>query len=141
VKKKKFLTDKDKADWLNFTKNLGSVENKDRDLKNPYEVTKKIKQLDLHGCSLSEANNKVKNFINKSYEENIRKLLIVTGKGLRSKVPKDPYRSKDMSILKNSVPYFIKNDNEISRKIIKISKAEQEDGGDGALYILLKNKF
>ncbi len=141
MKKKKFLTDKDKADWLNFTKNLGSVENKDRDLKNPYEVTKKIKQLDLHGCSLSEANNKVKNFINKSYEENIRKLLIVTGKGLRSKVPKDPYRSKDMSILKNSVPYFIKNDNEISRKIIKISKAEQEDGGDGALYILLKNKF
>ena len=141
MKKKKFLTDKDKADWLNFTKNLGSVENKDRDLKNPYEVTKKIKQLDLHGCSLLEANNKVKNFINKSYEENIRKLLIVTGKGLRSKVPKDPYRSKDMSILKNSVPYFIKNDNEISRKIIKISKAEQEDGGDGALYILLKNKF
>tara|TARA_Y100001970_G_scaffold248207_1_gene317561 strand:- start:1116 stop:1541 length:426 start_codon:yes stop_codon:yes gene_type:complete len=141
VKKKKFLTDKDKADWLNFTKNLGSIENKDRDLKNPYEVTKKIKQLDLHGCSLSEANNKVKNFINKSYEENIRKLLIVTGKGLRSKAPKDPYRSKDMSILKNSVPYFIKNDNEISRKIIKISKAEQEDGGDGALYILLKNKF
>ncbi len=141
MKKKKFLTDKDKADWLNFTKNLGSVENKDKDLKNPYEVTKKIKQLDLHGCSLSEANNKVKNFINKSYEENIRKLLIVTGKGLRSKVPKDPYRSKDMSILKNSVPYFIKNDNEISRKIIKISKAEQEDGGDGALYILLKNKF
>ena len=63
MKKKKFLTDKDKADWLNFTKNLGSVENKDRDLKNPYEVTKKIKQLDLHGCSLSEANNKVKNFI------------------------------------------------------------------------------
>ena len=100
MKKKKFLTDKDKADWLNFTKNLGSVENKDRDLKNPYEVTKKIKQLDLHGCSLSEANNKVKNFINKSYEENIRKLLIVTGKGLRSKAPKDPYRSKDMDLSK-----------------------------------------
>ena len=141
MNKKKSATAKDKKDWLNFTKNLGSIEDKDRNFSETDIPVKKFRKLDLHGCSLAEANNKVKKFIDKCYEENFRKLLIVTGKGLRSRAHEDPYRSNDMSILKNSVPNFIKNNKEIFNKIIKISEADLKDGGDGAFYILLKNKF
>ena len=141
MNKKKYPTEKDKKDWLNFTKNLESIEDKDINLTESNFPLREVRKLDLHGCSLAEANAKVMKFINKSYEENFRKLLVVTGKGLRSKAHEDPYRSNDMSILKNSVPNFIKGKQEILSKIIKISKADQEDGGDGAFYILLKNKF
>ena len=138
--KKKYPTKEDKKDWLNFTKNLTNIEDKDIDLNKDVPAGN-IKKLDLHGYILSEANDKVKKFINQSYEKNYKKLLIITGKGLRSKAFKDPYRSNEMSILKNSIPDFIKNDKNISRKIIKISAAKPEEGGDGAFYIFLKNKF
>ena len=141
MNKKKYPTEKDKKDWLNFTKNLESIEDKDINFTESNFPLGEVRKLDLHGCSLAEANTKVMKFINKSYEKNFRKLLVVTGKGLRSKAYEDPYRSNDMSILKNSVPNFIKSNQEILSKIIKISKADQEDGGDGAFYILLKNKF
>ena len=141
MNKKKYSTKKDKEDWLNFTKNLGNVEDKERNLSKPNISSRQIIKLDLHGYSLAEANDKVRQFIIKSYEENSRKLLIVTGKGTRSKAYENPYKSKDISILKNSVPDYIKSNQEISNKILKISRADQKDGGDGAFYILLKNKF
>ena len=141
MNKKKYPTEKDKKDWADFTKNLDNIEDKDKNLSKFKIPVKEVRKLDLHGCSLDEANNKVRIFINKSYEENFRKLLVVTGKGLRSKAYEDPYRSDDMSILKNSVPNFIKSNEDLLNKIIKISKAEQQDGGDGAFYILLKNKL
>ena len=141
MNRKKYPTKKDKEDWLNFTKNIENVEDKERNLSKPNISSRKIIKLDLHGYSLAEANDKVRQFINKSYEKNSRKLLIVTGKGTRSKAYENPYKSKDISILKNSVPDYIKSNQEISNKILKISKAEQKDGGDGAFYILLKNKF
>jgi len=141
VNKKKYPTEKDKKDWADFTKNLDNIEDKDKNLSKFKIPMKEVRKLDLHGCSLDEANNKVRIFINKSYEENFRKLLVVTGKGLRSKAYEDPYRSDDMSILKNSVPNFIKSNEDLLNKIIKISRAEQQDGGDGAFYILLKNKL
>mgnify|MGYP001311828855 FL=1 len=141
MNKKKYPTEKDKKDWADFTKNLDNIEDKDKNLSKFKIPVKEVRKLDLHGCSLDEANNKVRIFINKSYEENFRKLLVVTGKGSRSKAYEDPYRSDDMSILKNSVPNFIKSNEDLLNKIIKISKAEQQDGGDGAFYILLKNKL
>ena len=141
MNKKKYPTEKDKKDWVDFTKNLKNIEDKEKNLSESKIPVKEVKKLDLHGCSLEEANSKVRIFINKSYEENFRKLLVVTGKGLRSKAYEDPYRSNNMSILKNSVPNFIKSNQDLSNKIIKISKAEQQDGGDGAFYILLKNKL
>ena len=141
MNKKKYPTEKDKKDWADFTKNLDNIEDKDKNLSKFKIPVKEVRKLDLHGCSLDEANNKVRIFINKSYEENFRKLLVVTGKGLRSKAYEDPYRSDDMSILKNSVPNFIKSNEDLLNKIIKISNAEQQDGGDGAFYILLKNKL
>ena len=141
MKKKNSVTLSDKKDWNNFIENLKDIEDKEIHFGNNKIKLNKIRKLDLHGFTLFEANKKVKIFINQSFEEGFRKLLIVTGKGSRSKVYNDPYRSEEMSILKNSIPDFIKNDQDLSEKIIGISEASHKDGGKGAVYILLKDKF
>ena len=137
------ISDKDKKDWENFLSNDENLPNKDFDLK--VKDKKKISVLDLHGYSLDSANQKVKDLIQTAYSNGVGKLKIVTGKGLHSKNAKDPYTSKDLGILKYSVPEFIKNNNELMTKINSIEEADINDGGSGAFYIYLKknlkNKF
>ncbi len=99
---------------------------------------KKNKKIDLHGLSLDNANKEVKKFIINAFDNGYEKLLIVTGKGLRSKFQENPYVSDKLSVLKHSVPEYIKNNGELIDKISKISRADQKDGGDGAFYIHLK---
>ena len=133
------LTDKDKKDWRKFTSSRDKVSNKDFKLnkKNIEENTKRI--IDLHGFSLENANKIVEAFINDSYQEGIKKVIIVTGKGIRSKTANNPYLSRDLSILKHSVPEFIKSNPSLMNKIKQISEANIEDGGSGAFYIYFKN--
>ena len=140
MKKKYSVTSKDKKDWFTFTKHLENVYDKDIDLIKPNTRTNRIRKLDLHGFPLDKANKVVKKFINESFEDNYKKLLIITGKGLRSKVSQNPYLSEKMNVLRNSVPNFIKNDEDLSEKINRMSKASLKDGGEGALYIFLKKK-
>ena len=132
------ISDKDKIDWENFLSSKDKLPNKDLKIKNKKYT--KTKSLDLHGFSLNKANKIIEEFILKSYEEKIYKLIIVTGKGLHSDNEKDPYVSKDLSILKYSVPEFINNNIELMNKILDIKNAEIEDGGSGAFYIYLKRK-
>ena len=139
MKKKFFVKQKDHEDWLNFVKQKDKIISKDNS-QPENELSKEIRKLDLHGYSLEDANNCVKKFITQSYNSKIKKLLIITGKGLRSKVPSDPYRSVNMNILKNSVPEYIKNNSDLFSKISKISNADIKHGGDGAFYIILKVK-
>ena len=139
MKKKYTVTSKDKKDWLTFTKHLENVYDKDIDLIKPNTRANRIRKLDLHGYSLNEANKIVKNFIIKSFNNGYKKLLIVTGKGLRSKSYDNPYLSEKLSVLKYSVPEYIKNDENLSNKISRISTADIKDGGEGAICIFLKN--
>ena len=113
------LSDKDKKDWEKFVKGDGKVENKDKDLLNNNKQFFE-KTIDLHGYSLEEANKKIFEFIENCYLNNVDKINIITGKGLRSKNTDDPYQSNDLSILKYSVPNFIKNNSELMNKILKI---------------------
>ena len=133
------LTDKDKKDWKNFTSSRDKVPNKDFKInkKNIKENTERI--IDLHGVSLENANKIVEGFINNSYQEGIKKVIVVTGKGTRSKTANNPYLSRDLSILKHSVPEFIKSNSSLMNKIKQISEANIEDGGSGAFYIYFKN--
>ena len=94
----------------------------------------------LEIASNTENNKVINNFIEICFEEKVNKIIVVTGKGLHSKNEKDPYVSKDLSILKYSVPEFIKNNFDLMKKILEIKDAEIEDGGGGAFYIYLKNK-
>ena len=133
------LTDKDKKDWKNFTSSKDKVPNKDFKInkKNIKENRERI--IDLHGFSLENANKIVEGFINNSYQEGIKKVIVVTGKGTRSKTANNPYLSRDLSILKHSVPEFIKSNSSLMNKIKEISEANIEDGGSGAFYIYFKN--
>ena len=136
----KKISDKDKKDWEKFLKNEEKIPNKDLiSLKKIRH--EKIKKIDLHGYSLQEANKSVESFIQKCFDNNVTKIVVITGKGLRSKNKENPYLSKDLSILKYSVPEFIENNSLLNKMIIEITDAKIEDGGSGAFYIYLKNKF
>ena len=139
MKKKHFVTPKDKKDWDVFTKQIGDISPKESDLLKENIEINKVKKLDLHGSSLIEANKIVKKFIIESFNNGYKKLLVVTGKGLRSKSYNNPYVSEKLNVLRYSVPEFIKNDENLNNKISRISKAEIKDGGEGAIYIFLKN--
>jgi DNA-nicking Smr family endonuclease len=140
-KKKKNLnnSDKDKQDWENFLNTKEKIPNKDfvhkRNIR--YE---KIKKIDLHGYTIEEANKAIEQFIQKSFDESVTKIIVITGKGLRSKNVENPYLSKDLSILKYSVPEFIEKNKSLTKFIIETTDAKIEDGGSGAFYIYLKNK-
>ena len=139
MKKKQFATSKDKKDWIRFTKQMVNVSAKESDLLRRNTEINKVQKLDLHGSSLVEANEMVKNFIIKSFNDGYKKLLVVTGKGLRSKSYDNPYLSEKLSTLKYSVPEYIKNDENLNKKISRIVQADLKDGGEGAIYIFLKN--
>ena len=135
----KKISDKDKQDWENFLKNKEKIPNKDFINKKNIRQ-EKIKKIDLHGYTIDEANKAVEQFIKKCFDENITKIIVITGKGLRSKNVENPYLSKDLSILKYSVPEFIENNKSLTQLIIETTDAKIEDGGSGAFYIYLKRK-
>ena len=132
------ISEKDKKTWDEFLSNNQKLPDKDN-----FQAkikSKKTRSLDLHGQTLDEANQIIENFIRKSYEDKVHKLIIVTGKGLHSSNKKDPYVSKDLGILKYSIPNFLKNNADLMELISNISEASIEDGGSGAFYVFLKKK-
>jgi len=130
------ISEKDKKDWKNFLSNNERLPNKD--FKIDKKITFKTRSIDLHGCSLEGANELIEDFIIKSYQEKINKLIVVTGKGIHSQNEKDPYVSKNLSILKYSVPEFISNNKNLMKIISEMKDAKIEDGGGGAFYVFLK---
>ena len=134
------ISEKDKKDWEKFISSNEKIPNKDYKKTNQKKF--ETKSIDLHGYTLEDANKVVEKFINQSFKDRIYKLIVVTGKGLHSQNEKDPYVSKDLSILKYSVPEFIENNKSLMNIINEIKDANIEDGGSGAFYIFLKkNKF
>ena len=133
------ISDKDKKDWEEFLSSDEKLPNKD--LKFSKKKTLKTRHIDLHGFTLERANITITKFIEDCYQNSVSKIIVVTGKGLHSNVEKDPYVSKDLSILKYSVPEYIENNEELMKKIIEIKDAKIEDGGAGAFYIFLRKKL
>ena len=130
------ISEKDLKDWENFLSNREKLE--DKDISSKKINKQKVKTIDLHGYTLDQANQNISDFINQNYLAGVNKLIVVTGKGLHSENEKNPYVSKDLSILKYSVPEFIKNNKSLMNKIYEFGEAKIEDGGSGAFYIFLK---
>ena len=140
IKKKNLNNpDKDKQDWEDFLNDKEKIPNKDFVHKKNIRY-ERIKKIDLHGYTIEEANKAIEQFIQKCFDENVTKIIVITGKGRRSKNVENPYLSKDLSILKYSVPEFIEKNKNLTQFIIEITDAKIEDGGSGAFYIYLKNK-
>ena len=132
------ISDKDKKDWEKFVSSKDKLINKDEKFKK--KKFHEIRSIDLHGYTLDKANNAIEDFIHASYLNGVSALIVVTGKGIHSKNEKDPYVSKELSILKYSVPEFIRNNKNLMNIINEIKDAKPEDGGGGAFYIYLKKK-
>ena len=132
------ISEKDKKTWEEFLSNDQKLPDKDN-IQNK-TIIKRTRSLDLHGKTLDEANSIIENFIKKSYENKVQKLIIVTGKGLHSDNKNDPYVSKDLGILKYSIPEFLRNNEDLMKIISNITDASLRDGGKGAFYIFLKKK-
>jgi len=133
------LSDKDKKDWKKFVEGNEKIQNKDiNNLNKEKQFVEKT--IDLHGYTLEEANKKIFEYIENCYLNNIDKINIITGKGLRSKNLDDPYQSNNLSILKYSVPNYIKNNNELMDKISKIDFDSVNSSSKGNFDIILKKK-
>jgi len=130
------ISDKDKKDWKDFLSGSEKLIDKEATVNN--KKIKKGMSFDFHGYSLDEANKKIDVLIRQAYNNNVNMMKIVTGKGLHSQNEKDPYISKDLGILKNSVPDYVRNNKELMSMINSIHDADLNDGGSGAFYIYLK---
>ena len=95
--------------------------------------------IDLHGYSLQDSFEKIKGVIENCYQKELRNILIITGKGLRSKVKENPYLSEDLNLLKYAIPNFI-NDN-FSDIINSMEEPDQSLGGSGAFLLRLKKRL
>ena len=135
----KKITDKDKKDWLKFVKSGERLEIKDYSGKQKNSILKE-KSIDLHGYSLDDANKAIYNFIMSCYEKNVIKIKVITGKGSRSKNEENPYQSKNLSILKYSVPNYINSNQELLKIIKSFNQSEIDDISKGSFDIILKKK-
>ena len=135
---KKKITPEDIQVWKDFISGDHQIDDKDKNLEKKISLFNKIKKIDLHGFTLEEANKKIKEVVMKSYKGGITKIIVITGKGSRSNNEENPYVSKDLSLLKHSVPDYLKNNEDLIKIIFNISEAKIEDGGKGAFYIFLK---
>ena len=134
----KKLSKNDLKIWKDFIDRKDKLYNKDSIYKES-KYKKKELTIDLHGFSLDQANSKIEKFITTCFEKKIEKLNVITGKGLRSKVEQNPYQSKDLSILKYSVPEFIKSNSELMRIIKKIEdNTDNKNSGSFTLFLKIK---
>ena len=130
------LSDKDKKDWQNFLDSSEKLQSKDLDQINNEIILER--SIDLHGYTLEEANKKISEFLENCYLNKVKKINVITGKGMRSKNFDDPYRSTDLSILKHSVPEYIKNNSELMNKVIRIDFDSVNSSSTGSFDIFLK---
>ena len=136
----KKISEKDIKDWKEFTESNSKIENKDIDFVQLEKISNRT--LDLHGLTLEIANKKIEQFIKSSFDKNVEKITVNTGKGLRSKVDQNPYQSKDLSILKYSVPEFIRNNLELMSLIKNIDdQTENKNSGSFIIHLKSKNKL
>ena len=131
------LSDKDKKDWRNFINSSEKLQSKDLEQSNNRAILER--SIDLHGFTLEEANKEISKFIENCYLNKVKKINVITGKGMRSKNRNDPYQSTELSILKYSVPEYIKNNSELMKKIIKIDFESVKSPSKGNFDIILKS--
>jgi len=136
----KKISDKDKKDWQKFIYNNEKLENKDKEIQKDQKNLKK-KSIDLHGYTLDNANKAINDFISKCFLEGVVNIKVITGKGSRSKNKEDPYLSTDLSILKYSVPNYIKNNSDLMKKIKELDFDSVNDISQGTFDILLKKNY
>ena len=137
----KKLSDKDLRDWENFVNSKDKISSKEEFNKSQINKKRSTFKIDLHGFSLDQANKFIEKTINDCFEKEVSKLNIITGKGMRSKSTEDPYKSSELSILKHSIPEFIKSNTDLMKLIKKVENLDEKNSGSFNVYLKSKNKF
>ena len=137
----KKLSDKDLRDWENFVNSKDRISSKEEINKGHVNKKGSTFKIDLHGFSLDQANKFIEKTINDCFEKEVSKLNIITGKGMRSKSTEDPYKSSELSILKHSIPEFIKSNVDLMKLIKKVETTDEKNSGSFNVYLKSKNKF
>jgi len=137
----KKLSDKDLRDWENFVNSKDRISSKEEINKSQINKKESTFKIDLHGFSLDQANKFIEKTINDCFEKEVSKLNIITGKGMRSKSIEDPYKSSELSILKHSIPEFIKSNVDLMKLIKKVETTDEKNSGSFNVYLKSKNKF
>ena len=137
----KKLSDKDLRDWENFVNSKDKISSKEELNKNQINKKRSTFKIDLHGYSLDQANKFIEKTINNCFEKEVLKLNVITGKGMRSKSAEDPYKSSKLSILKHSIPEFIKSNIDLMKLIKKVENTDEKNSGSFNIYLKSKNKF
>ena len=137
----KKLSDKDLRDWENFVNSKDRISSKEEIDKSQINKKESTFKIDLHGFSLDQANKFIEKTINDCFEKEVSKLNIITGKGMRSKSTEDPYKSSELSILKHSIPEFIKSNVDLMKLIKKVETTDEKNSGSFNVYLKSKNKF
>ena len=137
----KKLSDKDLRDWENFVNSKDRISSKEEINKGHVNKKGSTFKIDLHGFSLDQANKFIEKTINDCFEKEVSKLNIITGKGMRSKSAEDPYKSSELSILKYSIPEFIKSNVDLMKLIKKVETTDEKNSGSFNVYLKSKNKF
>ena len=137
MSKKSKGEDSDQKDWKNFLNNPLDIFDKEK-LENKNQKLLGRYKFDFHGYSIDHANKKVNELIPKCFEEGFKEILIITGKGTHSNQEENVYVSQEYNKLQNTIPEFIKNNQDLNSKIDTIRQAPKEFGGEGALIIKLR---
>ena len=137
----KKLSDKDLRDWQNFVESKDRILSKEEINKAKINKNKSIFKIDLHGLSLDQANKFIEKTINDCFDKEVSKLNIITGKGMRSKSAEDPYKSSELSILKHSIPEYIKSNADLMKLIKRLENTDEKNSGSFNVYLKSKNKF
>ena len=137
----KKLSDKDLRDWEDFVKSKDRILSKEELNKTSINKNKSIFKIDLHGLSLDQANKFIEKTINDCFDKEVSKLNIITGKGMRSKSAEDPYKSSELSILKYSIPEYIKSNTDLMKLIKRLENTDEKNSGSFDIYLKSKNKF
>ena len=137
----KKLSDKDLRDWENFVNSKDRISSREEINKSQINKKGSTFKIDLHGFSLDQANKFIEKTINDCFEKEVSKLNIITGKGMRSKSIEDPYKSSELSILKHSIPEFIKSNVDLMKLIKKVETTDEKNSGSFNVYLKSKNKF
>ena len=91
--------------------------------------------IDLHGLTVAKAHPALSHFIQSSYVQRLRLVLVITGKGQSN--DEFDFANEGRGILRKQVPEWL-SIAPLSRCVLQVQQSHLRHGGAGAFYVYLK---
>lgn len=97
-------------------------------------------RLDLHGHSRAQARDELMQFLQISFSQGKRCVIVITGKGRKTRAEDGGFLNPSGDgILRRSLPDWL-NEPQCRNMVLTWHKALPKHGGDGAFYVLLRRR-